>query len=263
MPADACILCETRGHVARITLHQPARRNAMRYTMWCELADTMEALADDDAVRVAVLSGAGEQAFSAGADISEFEEWRTTPEKSAVYDAAGHRAFVALGDFPKPTIASIRGACVGGGFEIALACDIRLCAADARFAVTPAKLGLGYDLDDARLLVERLGAPAAREILFTGRMFSPEEALRLGIVNRIAPADGLDAAVDACASEIAANAPLTVRASKAIIAEAAKIASERDEALCRRLVEACYASEDYAEGRRAFAEKRRPVFKGR
>ncbi len=161
MPADACILCETHGHVAWVTLHQPARRNAMRYTMWYELADTMEAIADDDVVRVAVLAGAGEQAFSAGADISEFEEWRTTPEKSAVYDAAGHRAFVALGDFPKPTIASIRGACVGGGFEIALACDIRLCATDARFAVTPAKLGLGYDLDDTRLLVEHLGAAGA------------------------------------------------------------------------------------------------------
>jgi enoyl-CoA hydratase/carnithine racemase len=263
MSQEACIDVTRSGHVARIELRQPARRNAMRYSMWCELAQTMDTLAGDETVRVVVVTGAGQSAFCAGADISEFGEWRTTPDKSALYDQATHRACAALGGFPKPTIARVHGYCIGGGFELALLCDIRVCADDARFAVTPARLGLGYDLDDTRLLVSRLGATATRELLFTGRLFEPDEALRLGIVNRVVASDALDQAVGAYTREIAANAPLTIRAAKAIIAEAEKVRSERDEALCRRLVDACYASEDYAEGRRAFAEKRRPVFKGR
>ena len=263
MTPHACIETERDGHVARVVLNQPARRNAMRYTMWRELGQTMEALAADDGVRVAVLTGAGEQAFCAGADISEFDEWRTTPARSSEYNAAAHRACTALERFPKPVVASIHGSCVGGGFELALLCDIRVAASDARFAVTPAKLGLGYDLDDTRLLVSRLGAPATREILFTGRMFTAEEALRLGVVSRVVAPSDLDAAVSGYVETIVANAPLSVRASKAIIAEAEKAPAERDEALCTELVAQCYASEDYAEGRRAFAEKRPPVFKGR
>ncbi|MEM7405235.1 MAG: enoyl-CoA hydratase [Pseudomonadota bacterium] len=263
MSEDACIKTSVADHVATVTLHQPARRNAMRLTMWQELGDTMARLAADHDVRVVVVTGAGEHAFCAGADISEFAELRTAPEKAEEYDAITHVTCTALRDFPKPTIGRIRGSCIGGGMELALLCDIRLAADDAKFGVTPAKLGLGYNLDDTVLLVERLGAPAAREILFTGRIFAPEEALRLGIVNRVVAVDELDALVAQYATDIAHNAPLTLKASKAIIAEANKIPPARDEALCAELVAACYASDDFVEGQTAFSEKRKPAFTGR
>lgn len=263
MSNDACIKVQHEGHIARVVLHNPRRRNAVTYQMWTDLASTMQSLAEDKAVRVVVVSGTGDQAFSAGADISEFEQWRATAEKAEIYNEATHRGSRALEHFPKPTIAAIRGYCVGGGFELAMLCDIRLCNASARFAVTPGKLGLGYDLEDTVTLVSRLGASATREILFTARMYDAAEALRLGIVNNYYPDDSLDDAIAQYSAQIAANAPLTLEASKAIIAEAAKPASERDEALCDRLVRRCYDSEDFVEGRAAFAEKRPPKFQGR
>ena len=262
MTADATILTTFADGIARVTLHQPKRRNAMRYAMWIQLAETMQTLAQDESVRVVIVTGAGEQAFCAGADISEFDEWRDSPEQASVYDAATHAACSALGNFPKPTIGEIRGSCIGGGMELALLCDIRICSDDAKFAVTPAKLGLGYNLDDTCLLVERLGAPATREILFTGRIFEPQDALRLGIVNRVTTQSELAEVVQRYALDIAANAPLTLKASKAIIAEATRVPSERNVALCDQLVAECYASEDFVEGRRAFAEKRKPKFVG-
>ena len=249
-------------HIARVTLNQPQRRNAMRLSMWRDLYEGLTRLATDPEVRVVVVSGAGNRAFCAGADISEFDEWRGDPARAAEYDAITHDACESLRYFPKPTLARIEGSCIGGGFELALLCDIRICSPDARFAVTPAKLGLGYNLHDTELLVDRIGAPATREILFTGRMFEPDEALRLGIVNRVAESGGIDALVDEYVSEIATNAPLTVQASKAIIAEANRSPGERDAALCQTWVDRCYASQDFLEGRRAFAEKRSPQFTG-
>lgn len=260
--SDACITTSTEHAVATVTLHQPARRNAMRLSMWAALTKTLAALRDDDDVRVVIVTGAGEQAFCAGADISEFKTLRTEPEQAHHYDRITHEACSALGDFPKPIIGLIRGSCIGGGMELALLCDIRLCDESARFAVTPAKLGLGYNLDDTQLLVDRLGAPAAREILFTGRIFMPDEALRLGIVNRVVADTELAATVNGYATDIAANAPITVRASKAIIAEATKMPSDRDVETCDAWVNKCYASDDFVEGQRAFAEKRKPRFSG-
>jgi enoyl-CoA hydratase/carnithine racemase len=262
MPQDACIKVEIDQHVATLTLHQPARRNAMRLQMWQQLTTTLEHLAQQAEVRVVVVTGAGDKAFCAGADISEFAQLRTTPADSVAYDHITHAACAALGNFSKPTIAHIHGSCIGGGMELALLCDIRLGAEDARFGVTPAKLGLGYGLNDTQLLVDQLGAPATREILFTGRIFSPDEALRLGIVNRVVSVAKLQPLVAQYAHDIAHNAPLTLKASKAIIAEAAKTPPERNEQLCEQLVEACYASSDFVEGQTAFAEKRKPVFRG-
>jgi enoyl-CoA hydratase/carnithine racemase len=263
MPSNASIDTTVSDHVARITLNQPARRNAMRLAMWEQLGETLESLAANDDVRVLVVSGAGDQAFCAGADISEFDQVRANPEQALVYDETTRKACDALGHFPKPTIARIVGSCIGGGFELALLCDIRVCASDARFAVTAARLGLGYNLHDTELLVDRLGAPSAREILFTARTFDPGEALRLGVVNRVAQGDELDEIVGGYVRDIADNAPITVQASKAIIAEAARPLADRDVQLCQEWVDRCYASSDFLEGRRAFAEKRPPVFTGR
>jgi len=251
------------GPVAEIVLANSRRRNAITYQMWCDLAIQMNALAEDDSVRLAVLRGDGVKAFSAGADISEFAQWRSEPDKIATYNEATLRAMDALEHFPKPTVAAIQGFCIGGGLELALVCDIRLCSDDAQFAITPARLGLGYDLHDTELLVRRLGVDATREILFTARRYDSIEAQRLGIVSRYAPAKNFDELLQEYTSHIAANAPLTIKASKTIVNEALKPRSEQNTALCDELVRACYASDDYKEGRAAFAEKRQPVFTGK
>lgn len=263
MSHSANIRIEIEGPVARVIIDHRARRNAVSYAMWCELGDALEGLADDDSVRVAVLTGAGDEAFSAGNDISEFKEWRSSAARIARYNEASARACEGLRRMPRPTIARIRGVCVGGGFELAQLCDVQIASEDARFAVTPARLGLGYKLADVELLVASIGARAARELLYTARLFDAAEALRLGLINRVVPVEDLDACVDGYARDIAANAPLSVQAAKRCIAEAVKPAGERDTALCQSLVDACHESEDYQEGQRAFAEKRRPVFRGR
>ena len=257
------ILVECDGHVARVTINRPSRRNALSQAAWQSLAAACDNLAADPEVRVVVLTGAGERAFCAGNDISEFAGKRSTPEQTEAYDAAFSRAFETIRGFEKPLVARVRGFAVGGGFELMQLCDLQIASAGARFAMTPARLGLGYRLDDVQLLVDRIGPRAAREMLFTGRMFDAEEAERMGFVTRVVPDADLDAAVDACAAEIAANAPLTVRAIKAAIGEALKPPADRDRDLCDALAAACNRSEDYREGQRAFAERRAPAFRGR
>ena len=172
-------------------------------------------------------------------------------------------AYQVIRDFEKPLVARVRGFAVGGGFELMQLCDLQIAGAGARFAMTPARLGLGYRLHDVQLLVDRIGPRAAREMLFTGRLLDAAEAERLGLVTRVVPDEDLDAAVDACAAEIAANAPLSVRAVKVAIGEALKPPAERDHARCDDLAAACNRSEDYREGQRAFADRRPPKFRGR
>ncbi len=257
------IIAEKHASIARFVINNPERRNAMSLAMWQRMGEVFEAWAQDQEVRVVVVRGAGEKAFSAGNDISEFKSLRSSPESIDEYSRITARAYTALGTIPKPTIARIDGFCIGGGVEIAQLCDIQIAADSARFAVTPAKLGLGYKLEDVMLLVQNMSMKHAKELLMTGRMFSADEALRMGLVNRVVPSADLDAVVDDYASMIAANAPLSVKAAKLIVCEAQKESAERDLARCQQLVDDCHASEDYQEGQSAFAEKRKPRFRGR
>lgn len=257
------LIAEKDGAIGRLIINNPSKRNAFSFAMWQALPAVLEDFVNDEAIRVVILNGAGGQAFSAGNDISEFRERRSSKEQITEYDATTARAYQILVSLSKPTIAMIEGYCVGGGLEVALLCDLQIAADTARFAVTPARLGLGYKYDDIRLLVSNVGPKYAKEILFTARQFSAVEALQMGIVNRVVPADELAAFVDQYAQTIADNAPLSIKAAKLIIDEAAKGYGAADTDLCQRLVDACHASADYQEGQRAFAEKRKPKFTGR
>ncbi|GMQ90000.1 MAG: enoyl-CoA hydratase [Gammaproteobacteria bacterium] len=257
------LVAEKDGAIGRLTINNPERRNAFSFAMWQALPGILEDFWADAEIRIVILRGAGGQAFSAGNDISEFKQRRSSKQGIAEYDAATYRAYDALISIDKPTIAMIEGFCIGGGLELALLCDIQIAADSARFAVTPARLGLGYKYEDMRLLVNNVGPKFAKEILFTGRQFSADEACQMGIVNRVVPAQGLAQAIEEYAQTIAANAPLSVKAAKRIVTEATKETGQADLDLCQRLVDACHASEDYKEGQRAFTEKRKPIFTGR
>lgn len=257
------IITEKSAGVGRLIFNQPQKHNAISFEMWQGISKAMGDFAVDDSVRVVILSGAGNKAFSAGADISQFAEKRATRDAVEEYERAAVEAHEHLTHIDKPTIAMIQGYCIGGGAGIALCCDLRIASADARFGIPAAKLGLAYRWDDVYPLVQLVGASFAKEILFTGRQFSAEEALRMGFVNQVVTRAELEACVDDYAGRIVSNAPLTIRAAKRTISEALKDPDERDLDTVTDLVDACFASEDYAEGRRAFMEKRKPEFKGR
>jgi enoyl-CoA hydratase/carnithine racemase len=262
-PITSKMLAEKDGPIGRIIFNNPARHNAVSLEMWQAVAQIMEDYESDPQIRVIVLSGAGGKAFVSGADISEFKEKRANEQAAAEYSKISEAARVRLNDTLKPTIAMIRGYCIGGGLATALACDIRIAAEGSRFGIPAAKLGLGYAYDGIKKLIDVVGPAYAREIFYTARQFSAEEALAMGLVNRLVPVDELETYVKNYCDTIAANAPLTIRAAKQIVREALKDESKRDMALCKRVVDECFASQDYTEGRTAFMEKRRPVFQGR
>ena len=257
------MIAEKDGGIGRIIFNNPARHNAVSLDMWQAVAQIMADFDNDPEIRVIVLSGAGGKAFVSGADISEFKEKRATAEAAEEYSRVSESARLSLQNTLKPTIAMIRGYCIGGGMATALNCDIRIAAEGSKFGVPAAKLGLGYAYDGIKKLVDIVGPAYAREVFFTARQFNTDEALRMGLVNQVVPSEELEMTVENMAKTIAGNAPLTVRASKQIIREALKDEAKRDMELCKRVVQECFASEDYAEGRTAFMEKRRPVFKGR
>jgi|HubBroStandDraft_1064217.scaffolds.fasta_scaffold00058_64 enoyl-CoA hydratase len=262
MTATDKIITVTEGAVATLTFNNPERHNAVSLEMWQAVTAALAGFAADPAVRVLVLTGAGGKAFVSGADISKFESERASENAVAAYERATDAAYRGLADFPKPSIALIRGYCLGGGLNLALCCDLRICNERARFAVPAARLGLGYGLASVRRVVDLVGPAFAKELLLTARQFDATEAVAMGLVNRVVADDAIEAFVANYAETIAGNAPLTVTSLKRIVDEALVDPDARDEALCAALVKACFDSDDYREGRRAFLEKRKPRFTG-
>jgi enoyl-CoA hydratase len=257
------LLIEVSGHVATVTFNNPAKRNALSAEIRTALPEALVALNADPAVRVVVLTGAGDKAFVSGADISEFGAQRTSPDARAAYDRGQGATAAAFARLDKPVIAMIRGFCMGGGLLTALQADIRIASDDSQFGIPAARLGLGYAFSGVTALMNVIGPSWTAEMLFSARRFSAAEALQMGLVNRVVPADDLRPAVMDLAGSIAANAPLTVAAVKAAVRAAAQPAEDRDLARVEAMVEACYRSADYLEGQRAFTEKRPPTFTGR
>jgi enoyl-CoA hydratase len=259
--SGARLRVERDGPIGRMVFDNPARRNAITGDMWRAIPKAMAEFDAEPEVRCVVLRGEGTVAFAAGADISEFEKRRASEAGVKEYDGLVDAAQHAIEDSDKPVIALIHGFCIGGGVEMALACDLRYAAASSQFAIPAARLGVGYGVHGTNRLVATVGHAAAREIMFTGRRYSADEALAMGLVNRVLPGAALDEYVRQLALELAANAPLSIAASKRIINTV--IGAKGDFTKENELTARCMKSEDYMEGRRAFMEKRAPRFKGK
>lgn len=257
------MIARKEGRVGYIIFNNPERHNAMSLEMWETTASILSEYKKDDEVRVVVLTGAGSKAFISGADISRFGAERSTADAVAHYNSATERAYSAVHEFPKPTIAMIRGYCIGGGLGLASCCDMRIAAVNARFAVPAAKLGLGYDYPGLKRLIDVVGASFAKEIFFTARQFDAEEARSMGLVNRVRPEPELEDFVKSYAATIADNAPLTVESVKFIVGQVLANESQRNMAAIAASVKRCFDSQDYIEGRTAFMEKRKPAFTGK
>ena len=251
------------GAIGRMVFNNPARHNAVSLEMWEGAETIIDDFAHDPAIRVIVVSGAGGKAFVSGADISKFESERASEEAVKHYNATTERFHTKLAALTKPTIAMIRGYCIGGGVSLATGCDLRICSGNSRFGIPAARLGLGYGYKGIRKLMDLVGPASAKELFFTAKQFTAQQALMMGLVNQVVPEDELETFVDDYAKAIAENAPLTVTQVKRTVAELLKDPSERDIALTERLVAECFASADYIEGRRAFMEKRKAQFRGR
>jgi enoyl-CoA hydratase len=256
------VLSRKEAGVGIVTFNNPQRHNAVSLEMWEATKRILDQFAADDEVRVVVLAGAGGKAFVSGADISKFASERATLEATRIYNAKTDAVFTGIYEFPKPTIAMIRGYCVGGGVGLASCCDLRICSEDSKFAVPAAKLGLGYGYSGLKRLVDIVGPAFAKEIFYTARQFDAQEAYAMGLVNRVVPAADLEGHVKNLTDMIGANAPLTIKAVKFAVGEILQDESKRNVGRVDDLVEQCFKSRDYIEGRTAFMEKRKPAFTG-
>lgn len=252
------------GGVARLTFDNPRRLNALDAEMWRALPALLARVAEEPGARVLVLAGTGERAFCTGNDVSEFDAIRADPAAAARYNAWQRAVADALRGLTKPVVAAVHGYCLGAGFELALMSDLRFCTADARMGVPAVKLGLPYRLEDIAKVVEVVGLARAREMVLLGQQYGGDELASLGLAHRVlADRAALEAAVDEAAAELAGNAPLSLAAAKVAFAELTRRDAPPDEARAQEWADRCYASADYAEGRAARREKRRPVFSGR
>jgi len=257
------MIAEIDGPIGWLVFNNPARRNAVSLDMWQAIPEILAAYESDPAVRVIVLRGAGDKAFVSGADISQFEKTRHNAAASEEYSKKSEAQRALFGNFPKPTIACIRGFCLGGGMQVAMLTDIRIAAEDSQFGIPAAKLGIAYGYDGLRNLVSLVGPSWARLIMYTGMRIDSREALRIGLVDRVIPTGELLGATMELAATISTNAPLAIKAAKITIAQVLKDPADRDMDAIRQIGIDCMNSEDFREGRHAFMEKRKPQFKGR
>lgn len=255
------IILERNENIATVTLNKPDKMNALNLEMWGALAEVFRSLSADDTLRCVVLRGAGDKAFSAGADIEEFDRVRNTAEKSRAYSRVTQSALSAIADCRHPTLALIRGACVGGGLEMATMCDMRICGTSSRFGVPTKRLGLVVSYEELRGLVALAGKAGTLEILLEGRVFGAEEAMRKGLVNRVVADDEVEAEVATTAKRISYGAPLVARWHKKFLRRlqegTALTEAELDEA------HLCFDTEDFKIGYQAFRDKVKPAFLGR
>jgi enoyl-CoA hydratase len=261
--ADGKILQSVADGVGVITFNNPEKRNAMSLDMWEGLGSALIELRDDPDVRVVILVGAGDKAFVSGADISQFEKTRHNAEASEEYSKRSAAQRALLADYPKPTIACIRGFCLGGGMQLAMLADMRFASDNSRFGIPAAKLGIAYGYDGLKHLVSLVGPSWARLIMYTGMLIESAEALRIGLVDRLLPDAELWNATMDVARTISGNAPLAIQAAKITIAQVLKDSDKRDMDAIKEIGRACMDSEDFREGRTAFMEKRKPAFKGK
>jgi enoyl-CoA hydratase len=258
------LLMQKDGPIGWIIFNQPEKRNAVSQEMWQRMPEYMRDLATDDAIRVVILRGAGEAAFVAGADISQFKDRRRNAADEEEYRRISGAGQQSLTNLRKPLVAMIHGFCIGGGVSIAITCDLRIAADDARFGIPAARLGLGYHYHGMEKLMSLIGPAYTKELFFTARTdFSAQDALRMGLVNQVVPKADLERFTRDYALTMSRNAPLTLRSAKASVEQLLRPDDQRDLALLDKLIKDCFDSQDYQEGVKAFSEKRRPQFQGR
>ena len=256
------MLSRVEEGVGYITFNNPEKHNAVSIEMWDALEKILAEFSSSKEIRVIVLNGAGGKSFVSGADISKFDKERSSKDAVLSYNKRTQNVYELLETFPKPTIAMIDGYCIGGGLNLAVCCDIRICSEKSKFAMPAAKLSLGYPFSSIKRLFDVMGPGMAKHFMFTAEKISASEALACGLVQKLVSAENIETYVRDYALTISHNAPLTIKAMKQIGIEILKNPDERDLLLCEQLASACFDSEDYKEGRKAFMEKRKPNFKG-
>jgi enoyl-CoA hydratase len=256
------MLSRVEEGVGYITFNNPEKHNAVSIEMWDALEKILDEFRSSKDIRVIVLNGAGGKSFVSGADISKFDKERSSKEAVLSYNKRTQKVYELLETFPKPTIAMIDGYCIGGGLNLAVCCDIRICSEKSKFAMPAAKLSLGYPFSSIKRLFDVMGPGMAKHFMFTAEKISASEALACGLVQKLVSEENIETYVRDYALTISQNAPLTIKAMKQIGIEILKNPDERDLLLCEQLASACFDSEDYKEGRKAFMEKRKPNFKG-
>src|SRR5210317_517560 len=256
------MLSRVKHGVGYITFNNPDKHNAVSIEMWDALEQILDNFRNSNKIRVIVLNGAGGKSFVSGADISKFDKERSSKEAVLSYNKRTQKVYENLETFPKPTIAMIDGYCIGGGLNLAVCCDIRICSKKSKFAMPAAKLALGYPFPAIQRLINAIGASNAKYLMFTAERIDAETAYRMGFVQAVHDESTLEQEVASLASQIGNNAPLTVKAMKYIATQVLSEPQHRDLGHCDELVDACFTSDDYKEGRMAFMEKRAPQFKG-